>query len=588
MRILIRNRYRCRLVRPLMMVVAALLQQIVLLLQLSLIAIAVTHAAFIVVDNDGVSMRTHHRRTVAIGNRRPIRGGIQHRSAKRSVADESVTLQQQQQQHQDALQARKKSLLNALESGLRNCGSATQARRVLEKELPVLPPRRNNNNNEEGEEENKSNVLFKSVAIPPGASARGISDGDLAIQTRMSRSNKYGILDLVDLNGNRDADLASLGVVTVFASSTVAALLANQNLPGPEIVRFLVVWILTFTPLALVGYGIRDADALQTVLVQVQRSVFPAYRQRMVQHEAGHLLIGHLLGLPIQAYTANAVRNAVSFYPLSDPDKGRDYARQLGFDKGKQQNENYELWPLPSRPDVPFFSEQGRGADVVEERSVFRKDKNSADNPFLKLPAQNEPTTTWPYRGFDERTLDQLTVVSVAGVCAEILAFGNAEGGVADFGQLRQIFGAAETELSERDMENRIRFALGYTISLLRRHLGALDALAEVMERDGSIAECVVAIEGSRENTSGQDGIMGDYELRRREAFRFNGTGWIEHVLLGSDKTIDTIENRLQEGKGGGSRKQSVRLTGDDPLYLALAIAFVFLTWASAGGLSLH
>jgi hypothetical protein len=349
-----------------------------------------------------------------------------------------------------------------------------------------------------------------------------------------------------------------------------------------------VVWIFCFAPLAFVGYGIKDGEKLQTILVQVQRNFFPAYRKRMLQHEAGHFLIGHLLGVPIQGYTANAVKNAVSFYPLSDSDKGRDYANQLGFDKPtKRLQKEEDLWPIPSMPDVPFFSKEGRGGDLAEQRSVFRNAKNYTQNPFLKLRSQNEPTNTWPYRGFDEGTVDQLTVISVAGVCAEILAFGNAEGGVADLGQLREIFYSAEEEIPEREVENRIRFALGFSMSILRQHLGALDALAAVMARDGSVAECVLAIE-TCDNVNGQDGIMGDYELRRREAFRSEGLGLVERVFLGSGKNIDAVEDRLVEGKGGGSRKETFRLTGDDPFYLALAVAATFCVWASAGGLSLH
>jgi hypothetical protein len=182
--------------------------------------------------------------------------------------------------------------------------------------------------------------------------------------------------------------------------------------------------------------------------------------------------------------------------------------------------------------------------------------------------------------------LDQLAVISVAGVCAEILALGNAEGGVADMDQLRQIFASAESEISSREADNRIRFALGYTISQLRRHLGVLDEVASVMERGGSLAECILAMEECK-HISGAT-LMGDYELRRRQDFRSNKAGWFERVFLGDEKTIDTDRDRLVEGKGGGYRREKFQLTGDDPLYAALAVSLAFLAWASAGGLSLH
>ena len=209
-----------------------------------------------------------------------------------------------------------------------------------------------------------------------------------------------------------------------------------------------------------------------------------------------------------------------------------------------------------------------------------------------------EPRESWPYRGFDDKTLDQLTVISVAGVCAEILAFGNAEGGLADFNQLKQLLLAKQRDsvddepMTEREVDNRIRYALGFTMAQLRRHLGALDALADVMERGGSIAECVYAME-TCPNVSGNDGIVmvDDYEQIRKKKFVNTNplVTLLERALIGEPKTADMEEDRFIEGKGGGYKKnKEPLLTGDDPLYLAMGIATVFLLWASSGGLSLH
>jgi hypothetical protein len=455
---------------------------------------------------------------------------------------------------------------------LDTCTSTSQAQRILEK--IVL----------QGDDD----MLYKSIRIPPGASMKGISDGDLAIQTRLA-NKKYKITELIEMNGNRDIDRASVSVFTVTIASILSSITLNQILPGPDIIRFTLVWILTFAPLALIGYGIKDSDKLQSTLVNIQRNLFPAYRKRMIQHEAGHFLMGYLLGWPIAGYQANAVKNAVEFYPLSDQSKGQNFAQQLGFDKpstSKRLNEIESITQVAE--DVPFFSSEGRGALFQEERSVFRRENNSTNNlSYSKLPSNFEPSNAWPYRGFDESTLDQLTVISLAGVCSEILAFGNAEGGVADLAQLKQIFNSADNEMTERERENRIRFALGYTISQLRRHLGVLDDLAYVMECGGSVAECVLAIEQCSKR-SGQDGILGDYEIRRRESFRAGKMNVIERVFLGNDRNIDTVEDRLLVGKGGGGKKETIRLTGDDPLYVALALSSAFLAWACNGGLSLH
>lgn len=473
-------------------------------------------------------------------------------------------------------------------SSLSDCETGTSARKVLD--LALLGSDENDDDDGGASSSSSSSVLYGSARIPRGASDRTISDADLAIQTNV-RNSKYTVTDLIELNGDRDADRAALSLLCVTIAGSVSALIAQQNLPGPDIVRFLVAWALSFSPLAFVGVGMAIPSELQSFLVSVQRYAFPAYRKRMVQHEAGHFLLGHLLGMPIKGYRANAVRNAVEFYPLSDDDVGRDRAAMLGFD-GKRNVESLseEEYVEPTKGDGSFFGEGGRGSSDVAAQSVFRNAKNYTADPFLKLPSQNEPTNSWPYRGFDHDALDRLAVISVAGVCSEILAFGNAEGGYADLSQLRQLFGSAEPPLNEKEMDNRIRFALGYATSQLRLNLGALDALADVMARDGSVAECVSAIERCEDPTgaAGLLGSAGEYERKRREKMRLENVGWLERLALGGGKNVDAVDDGVVEGKGGGDRKPKFAMTGDDPLYAAAAASFAFFVWASNGGLSLH
>ncbi len=327
-------------------------------------------------------------------------------------------------------------------------------------------------------------------------------------------------------------------------------------------------------------------------------------------------LLGYLLGWPVKTYqTSNAVKNAVEFYPLSDADVGKVKAQQMGFDVKEKLVSRSRITTVG---DGPYYSIDGRGSKDME-RSVLR----DSDSLFA-LSREDDPTSSWPFRGFDDNTLDKLAIISVAGACAEILAYGNAEGGVADLLQLRRIYGAAASASSskekmgpdsfgsfsddaterrlrrankvrnggvdDRDMDTRTRFALGYAMGLLRRHLGVLDALAETMERDGSVAECILAIEECP-NVSGYAQKGEDFEKSRRERFRAEELGlggWIERTFLGGRKTIDVQDTGVVEGKGGGKRKQRFQMTGDDPLYAALAVAVVFYAWASSGGLSLH
>ena len=271
--------------------------------------------------------------------------------------------------------------------------------------------------------------------------------------------------------------------------------------------------------------------------------------------------------------------------------------------------------------DRPYFSKDGQGGSALQ-RSVFR-DEDSADASTFALSPEDDPTSTWPFRGFDDETVDKLAVISVAGACAEILAYGNAEGGVADLAQLRRIYGASasakkssdeegdaefgsfsddatkrrlrrENEVNtvgmdEKEMDNRTRFALGYAMGLLRQHLGALDALAEKMEEDGSVVDCIVALE-SCTNVSGYT-LKGDYDKIRRERFQAEERGmggWIEKTFLGGSKTIDVEDSSVIEGKGGGDRKPTFQLTGDDPIYAAVAVSLAFAAYAFNGGITLH
>lgn len=159
----------------------------------------------------------------------------------------------------------------------------------------------------------------------------------------------------------------------------------------------------------------------------------------MVQHEAGHFLVAYLLGKPIKAYTVtNAIANAVEFYPLADEDVGKEKARLLGFDKTRSSSTDDSTRSSSSTTnsnsnvlvDKPYFSQDGKGGDLLLERSVFRNE----------IQRKKNPVETWPYRGLERNTVDELVVISLAGVCAEILGFSVAKGGIADLNQLKLFF----------------------------------------------------------------------------------------------------------------------------------------------------
>jgi len=155
--------------------------------------------------------------------------------------------------------------------------------------------------------------------------------------------------------------------------------------------------------------------------------------------------------------------------------------------------------------------------------------------------------------------------------------------------QLEQLMSSTTPELDTKERENRIRHALAYAMSQLRSNLGALDALVDAMQNDASVEECVLAIEQCT-NPSGATLVLTsrERERERREQIRSEGVNPFEKILLGTGKSVDDDDLGVIEGKGGGDRKPTFSLTGDDPFYAALAVAAIFFAWASAGGLSLH
>ncbi len=495
---------------------------------------------------------------------------------KRTTNTGSTNIKNNDQQRQQQLET--------LSQKLDKCKSGTLARQIISQTFPLSISTENN--------DNTKIPLYNSISIPKGASVLSISDAELAIQTNI-RNNKYPIMDLIELNGDKDIDRASLALLSIFIGSTLSAIAIQNSIYIhnilPDIIIFVIVWIISFFPLIFVGLGLSIPNELYSTLIYIQSSFFPLYKQRMIHHEAGHFLIGYLVGMPIKGYkTNNVVKNAVEFYPLRDDDVGKNKASLLGFDSNNNSNgsvNNDEYSNYDNNGNVGYFEKGGRGEDITSAQSVFRNKKDYANNPFLKISNENDVKQSWPYRGFDHGTIDKLAIVSVAGVCSEILSFGNAEGGLADLNQLRQILINAEPALNEREMENVIKYSIGYTMGQLRRYLGALDSLIEVMERDGSVAECIMAIENC-DNVSGAT-VMGSYEKVRREEIQSKGLGFVERLFLG-EKNADTEDKSVIYGKGGGDRKKGFQLTGDDPFYAALATAAFFLVWASSGGLTLH
>merc|ERR1719383_1223376 len=89
-------------------------------------------------------------------------------------------------------------------------------------------------------------------------------------------------------------------LVTVFVVFSGLGVVAGNTLPGDF--SFFVPYLLGGVPLLVLAIGSVSPGLLQAAIDSF-RTVFPDYRERVLRHEAGHYLVGYLLGVPVAGYT---------------------------------------------------------------------------------------------------------------------------------------------------------------------------------------------------------------------------------------------------------------------------------------------
>lgn len=97
--------------------------------------------------------------------------------------------------------------------------------------------------------------------------------------------------------------------------------------------------------------------------------------------------------------------------------------------------------------------------------------------------------------GLDSALLDQLAVVSMAGLAAEGLKYDKAMGQSADLFSLQRLLNRSKPPLSSQQQQNLTRWAVLYAGSLLKTNTKAYDALQVAMSKGLSVSDCIKAIE---------------------------------------------------------------------------------------------
>lgn len=151
-------------------------------------------------------------------------------------------------------------------------------------------------------------------------------------------------------------------------------------------------------------------------------------RQRIVHHEAGHLLTAHHLGIPVKGYSLTAWQ---------------------AFRKG-----------YPGKGGVQFDTE------ILAEQMV-------KTSQFALI-------------------LERFSTVWMAGIAAEMLIYGEAEGGNEDRQQLKMalnLAGIPQTRYAQQES-----WALLQAKNLIERHQSDYDHLVKAMEKGLSVEECYLSL----------------------------------------------------------------------------------------------
>lgn len=182
----------------------------------------------------------------------------------------------------------------------------------------------------------------------------------------------------------------------------------------------------------VVGDQVGNSGGLEGLVVDTAgRYINKTYAERVALHEAGHFLIAYLVGLLPKIYTLSTL-DAYQRYGKFNIQAGTQFC------------------------DKSFSEEIANGS-------------------------------------ISSASLDKYTCVALAGVSAEFLKFGRAEGGLGDVQQLDALLRAIG--FTQKKTDGQIRWAVLNVTSLLRRHKRTHEKLAQAMAQGSSVAACIGVIE---------------------------------------------------------------------------------------------
>ena len=219
----------------------------------------------------------------------------------------------------------------------------------------------------------------------------------------------------------------------------------------------------TVVPVSALAFVLDRVVLSGAIFESVSRLLFPAYKRKVIQHEAGHFLLAYLLGCPIQGFFLSA-------WDASNAGI-RGQAGTVFFDND-----------LSSQVCVSDCRACMYVCVCVHMHAPC----------FLtrELPSQlkaNKVTRT---------AIDRYTIVLMAGIAAEAITYQQAEGGASDEAALVNFLVGLSPPWDQQRVFNQARWAVTQAALLLREHQSAYDELVEAMAAGASLGACISVIEG--------------------------------------------------------------------------------------------
>ncbi len=234
--------------------------------------------------------------------------------------------------------------------------------------------------------------------------------------------------------GTVTLNLVAIGVFLVTFSALFGPLIA---LPA-EVPAVLTAAVLGLAAVDRFGWQGRGG----TLLVDWFANRSPAYRDRILHHEAGHFLVAHLLGIPVSGYALDAWEAFQQGYPGS----------------GGVQFDDRELAQWLDRGEVPG------------------------------------------------RLLNHYATVWMAGIAAEKLIYGNAQGGSDDRQKLISLWAQLSSQRNPTQPNGtaQTNLAILRAKTLIEQNRTAYESLVEKLRDRASIETCKAAIDLAKNSPTDQ------------------------------------------------------------------------------------